>query len=435
MKISILSVFPELYETFLHTSLVARAQQQSLVSIETKSFFSCVKPKERIDTPTFGTGAGMVIRPDVVQAAVEGQEELHGKAFRIFFSPQGKKLNQNMLRHLYTRLQDVDHLMLVAARYEGMDERVERHYADEVISVGDFVVLGGDTPAMLFLEGLLRLIPGVVGKQESVEKESFSGPFLDYPEYGAPVEWQGMQVPDIIRSGNHGAVQAWRQEQAVKKTVKHHFSWIQKSQVNEEEKAAVRQALPAHYMALLHGDVLIGKEKKPGTTSVTSIDIHDIARSSMTYGFKEFSVVTPLVDQQRMVEKILSFWKGEAGQLYNKVRHKALDRVVVRESLDEVVAAIESKEGAPPIIIATSACDMSDESRIISFHDQEKVWETGRPVLILFGTGQGLSPECIDRCDYILLPLKGFGKYNHLSVRSAAAIVFDRWLGSNEKIE
>ena len=104
--------------------------------------------------------------------------------------------------------------MLIASRYEGIDERVLDEYADEVISIGDYVLMGGDLPAQVTLESLARLWPGVVGKHESVEEESFSGPFLDYPEYTEPVEWQGYRVPDIVRSGNHGAIAQWRSDQA-----------------------------------------------------------------------------------------------------------------------------------------------------------------------------------------------------------------------------
>jgi len=110
--------------------------------------------------------------------------------------------------------------MLIASRYEGLDARVESYYADEVVSVGNFVVMGGDIPAMLLIEGLLRFIPGIVGKEESVQLDSFSGAFVDYPEYTRPIVWKDMTVPEIIRSGNHAAIESWRQEQAAQITVK-----------------------------------------------------------------------------------------------------------------------------------------------------------------------------------------------------------------------
>lgn len=429
MNISIISVFKELYPPFVTTSLVRRAQDKGLVSIDLSSLFEYVAPKERIDSPIFGHGSGMLIRPDVVQAAIEDKEGQHGKAFKIFFSPHGKKLTQKTLRDLSQKIASVDHLMLLPARYEGMDARVEERYADEVISIGDFVLMGGDLPAMVLLEGLLRLMPGVVGKQASIEEESFSGAWVDYPGYTEPVEWQGMRVPDVIRSGNHEAMRVWRQEEAVRRTVLHHFDWLRTCALTDEEKEQAWRVIPPHYVALMHGDVLVGSERQPGTTSVTSIDIHDIARSSATYGIKNMFIVTPLHDQQNIVNTLLDFWKTGTGVDYNRVRHEAVQRVHVLNALEDVIAQITAQEGKRPLIMATSARSAGLHSQQVSFEDQAKVWAAGRPVLLLFGTGQGLSSACIELVDFIMPPITGLTSFNHLSVRSAAAIILDRWLG------
>jgi tRNA (guanine37-N1)-methyltransferase len=197
MNISIVSLFPELYQPFLATSLVRRAQEKNLISVNVASLFSYVEPKERVDAPTFGHGAGMLLRPDVVQKAIEDQEQAHGKSYKIFFSPRGQKLSQKKLQQIKEKSESFGHIMMLPARYEGMDARVEQVYADEIISVGDFVLMGGDVPAMILLEGLLRLLPGVIGKQESVTHDSFNGPFVDYPEYTEPVVWHGLEVPDV----------------------------------------------------------------------------------------------------------------------------------------------------------------------------------------------------------------------------------------------
>ena len=428
MKISILSVFPELYDSFLNTSLLKRAQDSGLISVTTDSFFSYVAPKERIDAPTFGHGAGMLIKPEVVEQGIQANEEKRGKAIKIFFSPHGKKLDQDYLAYLAKQAQQIGHLMLIPARYEGMDARVEEEYADAIVSVGDFVLMGGDVPAMMLLEGLLRFIPGVVGKQESVEKDSFSGPFVDYPEYTEPVEWHGKQVPDVIRSGNHAAMDAWRSEQAARRTLLHHFDWLRSFSLNSEQKKLVQRAMPSHYVALCHSEVLIGKEKQVGTTSVTSIDIHDIARSSRTYGVKNFFIVTPLLDQQRIVQTLLDFWHTDSGISYNQNRHEALRPVEIKDDISQVVAAIEALEGKKPLVVATSARAVGHIKQI-SFYDQGILWQEERPILFVFGTGKGFSEEFLQRCDYLLLPVGGFTDFNHLSVRSAVAIILDRWMG------
>jgi tRNA (guanine37-N1)-methyltransferase len=431
MKISILSVFPQLYRPFLETSLVARAQEQKLVQFNLADFFSYVAPKERIDAPTFGHGAGMLIKPEVVQKAIESQEQAHGSAYKIFFSPHGKKLDQSLLQQIAQEAGKKNHLMLVPARYEGMDSRVEDYYADQVISIGDFVLMGGDLPAMILLEGLLRLIPGVVGKTESVQHDSFTGPFVDYPEYTAPVVWQGKSVPEVLRSGNHAEISKWRNSQAVERTVIGHFDWLRTNPLSHEQKKLVSEAIPSHYVVLMHNEILL-EGGRVGATSVTSLDIHDIARSAKTYGIKNYFIVTALLDQQKIVRKLLDFWQTGGGVEYNASRHEAVRQVVLKDTLDATIKAIEEREGKKPIIIATSA-RMTGTANQLTFHDQAIVWSKKQPVVLIFGTGKGLSQELLDRCDYLLVPVEGLTPYNHLSVRSAVAIILDRWLGLTMK--
>jgi tRNA (guanine37-N1)-methyltransferase len=433
MKISIVTVFPELYTQFLATSLLHTAQEKKLVTFDVDSFFSVVPPKKRIDDVTFGPGAGMLIRPQVVQDMVERKESQHGPAYKIFFSPHGKKLNQTELKRIAARVQERGHCMLIAGRYEGMDARVEQEYADEIVSVGDFVLMGGDLPAMMLCEGLLRLIPGIVGKAESVERDSFMGPFVDFPEYTQPVEWKGQMVPDVVRSGNHAVIAAWRLQQAVRRTVMHHFDWMRSQLMNGEQKKIAASYIPPHYVALAHGQVMVGSARTVGTTSVTTIDLHDIARSSATYGVRNFFVVTPLLDQQRIVNKLLDFWCSPHGIEYNHNRHEAVRNIVVTETIEQVIQDIEKKEGQRPVVIVTSAIFNPTAHAMISFHDQARVWGESRPVLLLFGTGQGLADEVLSMADFQLRPLDGFTDFNHLSVRSAVAIVLDRWLGVNQR--
>jgi len=433
MHISIFTVFPELYSSFTQVSLIKRAQEQQLISLDVCSFFSLVPPKKRIDAPTFGPGAGMLIRPEVVQQAVDQQEKKYGRSFKIFFSPQGELLDQRLLKKIALQAEQAGHLMLLPARYEGMDTRVEQEYADMVVSVGDFVLMGGDIPAMMLLEGFLRLIPGVVGNQESVGQDSFTGPFIDHPEYTEPVSWKEREVPDIVRSGNHGAIALWRKQQAACISVKKHFSWVRSHMITLKEREIAASYIPPHYVALVHGDVLIGPDQGVGATSVTSIDIHDIARSCATYGIAGYFIVTPLCDQQKIVRKLLNFWCSDHGIAYNKNRHKAISLVVVQDTIEQVIAAIKEKEGVEPLVVVTSASQGQDHASFVTFYDQHRVWESGRPVLLVFGTGKGLQGSFLKKSDFQLVPIEGFTQFNHLSVRSAAAIVLDRWLGINNK--
>lgn len=434
MKVSILTVFTEPFGPFLSTSLIKKALEKNLVTIDVASFFDVVAPKERIDAPTFGHGAGMLIRPDVVERAIKAQEEKHGKAFKIFFSPQGQRLDQHMLKKVAQQIGSDTPIMLISSRYEGMDARVEQEYADLVVSIGDYVLMSGDLPAMVFLEGLIRYVPGVVGREESVHQDSFTGPFVDHPEFTEPVIWHDKEVPAVIRSGNHAAMQAWRAAQAAQKTIQEHFEWFRTSSMTEEQKKVGRSCIPPHYVALMHADVLVRRQDDicEGTSSVTSLDIHDIARSARTYGLANYFIVTPLVDQQKIVQRLLDFWQEGPGVDYNQERHEAVSQVQVLATLDACVEHIRQHEGKEPLLIATSARTVQTPNSI-TFHDQGKVWSQNRPVLFVLGTGRGLHESVLKRCDYLLVPVQGFTDFNHLSVRSAAAVIFDRWLGWNPR--
>lgn len=449
MKISIITVFPELYEQFLGTSLIARAKEKSLISFNVVRFSDMCEPKERIDEPVCGHGSGMIIKPEILEKSINLSESKFGPGYKIFFSPQGKQLSQRTFQKLSSAIAEkkelpslrpnflepkksinTDHLILICTRYEGIDERVISHYADAVISIGDYVLMGGDIPAQAFLEGFLRLIPGIVGKHESIEDESFSKNLLDYPEYGLPREWNGLKIPDVVFSGNHAEINSWRNKEACKKTLLERFDWFRAT--DKESSTKCSSLIPSHFVALMHTDVEV-KGGGTGCTSVTSVDIHDIARSAVTYGIKNSFMVTPLVDQQAIMNDLLSFWKSDGGKAYNLTRHEAILRVKLADSLKQVIDVITKQEGKAPILVATSA-KIHKHPNVIDYESQGLVWRHDRPVLFLFGTGQGLSQNLISQSEYLLLPVCGMTDYNHLSVRSAVGIILDRWLGLNERI-
>lgn len=428
-QISILTLFPELYGEFLQTSLVGRAQARDLVRFNLQSFFQFCAPQQRIDSPTYGHSAGMLLKPELVAAAIDQQEQQFGPAFKIFLTPKGQKLDQALSQRLAAKLQAQSHLLFVAARYEGIDARVEQVYADLELSIGDYVLLGGDLPAMVTIEALVRYLPGLVGKDESVALESFTGPFVEHPEYTAPAVWRGLAVPEVLRSGNHRAIQEWRLAQAAERTVKQHFGWLRASPLTAAEQQLASQFIPPHYVVLMHDQVLL-KDGSVGTSSVTSLDLHDIARSARTYNIKNYYIVTPLVDQRQIVQTLLDFWQSPSGVKHNIHRHWAVSRIKLKASLAEVLADIQAQEQQAPVLISTSAKPVSGPKvQNISYQDQAAVWASGRPVLLLFGTAHGLSPAVLAQSDFVLGPVQGFSDFNHLSVRSAAAIVLDRWLG------
>ncbi len=433
MNFSIITLFPDLYQQFTATSLIGRAVNDGLLKIQVESLLSFCSPKERIDAPTVGHGPGMLLCPDIVEKAIVSAEERSGKAYRIFFSPHGQPLTQSLLSQLFEKITSQgSHCMLLPARYEGMDARLEEEYADIVISIGDYVLMGGDLPAMVLMEAMSRLIPGVIGSKESIEEESFSGPFMDHPHYTTPVEWHGRRIPDVLRSGNHAAQAAWRRERSIERTVfGGHFEWMRSQNLTKDDVADAARILPHHYAILMHTDVVVD-DGRIGESSVTSLDIHDIARSAKTFGFHGYFIATPLPDQQKIVKQLLDFWHVGSGVTYNPSRHTALESTMLVDSLEQAIAFITEREGIAPLCIATSArCDES--LPVITYADQQVVWGHKRPVLLVLGTARGLSERVLMKCDFVLQPVRGFSEFNHLSVRSAAAIIFDRWLGIKEK--
>ncbi|GAC1422777.1 MAG: tRNA (guanosine(37)-N1)-methyltransferase TrmD [Actinomycetota bacterium] len=213
MRIDIISIFPEYFAGPLSASLLAKAIAKHVIDVRVHDLRLFATDKHRtVDDEPFGGGAGMVMKPEPWFAAVEsiaGWEE----ARRILLTPSGKRLNHSAAEEL----SHASHVMLLCGRYEGIDERVAT-LATEEISIGDFVLAGGESAAMVVVESVTRLLPGVVKEQASIQAESFATGMLDYPQYTRPAEYRGMAVPEVLLSGNHRAIDAWRLEQALSRT-------------------------------------------------------------------------------------------------------------------------------------------------------------------------------------------------------------------------
>jgi len=213
LKITILSLFPEMIEPFLNHSILKRASDQKLVEYQIINFrdFSQNKHKTVDDTP-FGGGAGMVLAIEPIYYAlqsIEGYELAH----KILLSPQGKTFNQEKVKTLAT----YNHIIIICGHYEGFDDRI-RSLVDEEISIGDFVLTGGEIAAMTIVDSLVRLIPGVLGDQESYINDSFYDGLLDYPQYTKPRDFNDMKVPEVLLSGHHKNIEKWRLEERIKRT-------------------------------------------------------------------------------------------------------------------------------------------------------------------------------------------------------------------------
>ena len=214
MRIDVFTIFPGVAEGPLSGSLLGRAIGAGLLDVRVHDLREWTEDRHRsVDDTPFGGGPGMVMKPEPFFAAVESLDPERGRV--LLTSPAGRRLDQELVRELSSE----DHLTILCGRYEGVDERVVDGLPAEEISIGDYVLSGGELPALVLIEAVTRLIPGVIGKEASHQQDSFSsGRLLDHPHYTRPQEFRGMPVPEVLVSGNHGEIDRWRRDAAIEKT-------------------------------------------------------------------------------------------------------------------------------------------------------------------------------------------------------------------------
>ena len=216
MKIDILTLFPDMFEGPFEHSIIKRAVDKELIEINIHSLRSWAKDKHKtVDSKPYGGGAGMIIKVDIVDKAITNLKTKNSKpnTHVVLLSPQGKRYNQEMAAKLAKR----DHIILIAGHYEGFDERIRENLVDEEISIGDYVLTGGEIPAMVVVDSVVRLIPRVLGSGESLEGETHSKQnYKKHPVYTRPEEFKGWRVPEVLLSGNHSEIEKWKKENTIK---------------------------------------------------------------------------------------------------------------------------------------------------------------------------------------------------------------------------
>lgn len=214
MRFDIVTLFPDFFTSTLSSGLLGRALAKQIATVRLVNPRDFTTDKHRrVDDEPYGGGVGMLMKPEPIFAAVESLPILPRREV-ILMTPQGQTLNQPLLRELVT---NYDQLVLICGHYEGVDERV-LHVVTREVSLGDFVLTGGEIPALALLNGVVRLLPGTVGKVESLKAESFEAGLLDYPQYTRPAEFRGLKVPEVLLSGNHAEIAQWRYEQQLART-------------------------------------------------------------------------------------------------------------------------------------------------------------------------------------------------------------------------
>jgi tRNA (guanine37-N1)-methyltransferase len=237
MRIDILTLFPGMFVGPFAESIVARAAQAGVVAIHTHNLRDWTADRHRtVDDYPYGGGAGMVLKPQPLFAAIDDLRRHSERSHVILMTPQGEPLRQPLVEELARR----EHLVLVCGHYEGVDERVREHAIDQEISIGDYVLSGGELPAMVVVDAVVRLLPGALGSPESAHDESHTSGLLEYPQYTRPADFRGWRVPDVLLTGHHAHIEQWRRAQALERTR------VRRPDLFERHAAAVQRPDPAH---------------------------------------------------------------------------------------------------------------------------------------------------------------------------------------------
>lgn len=234
MKIDFLTLFPEMFEGVLGSSILQKAQDKDAVRFRVVNFRAYSDNKHQtVDDYPYGGGAGMVLKPQPVFDAVEKlTAEAGGSPRIILVCPQGERYTQQKAEELARE----EHLMFICGHYEGYDERIREHLSTDEISIGDFVLTGGELPAMMIADSVVRLLPGVLGKEESHLEDSFSTGLLEHPHYTRPADYKGLKVPDVLTSGNHAKIKEWRRKESLRRTFLRRPDLLENYPLSEEER-------------------------------------------------------------------------------------------------------------------------------------------------------------------------------------------------------
>ena len=352
LTFTVITIFPQMFASTLGHSILKRAQEKNLLKINLVDLRDYTTDKHKMtDDYPYGGGQGMVMKPEPLVAAIEDARARNPQARVVLLAPQGRVFKQSVAQRMASEFE----IVLLCGRYEGVDERVKA-FIDEEISVGDYTLSGGEPAANIVIDAVARLIPGVLGNENSAADESFSDGLLEYPQYTRPEEFRGMKVPDVLLSGDHQRVKEWRQEKSLEITRQRRPDMMAGAELARPARTAKGRRQASIYLALLHYPVY-DKNHQVVTTAVTNMDIHDICRAGKTYGVQAFYLVTPVKPLQKLALKIIDHWELGYGSQYNVTRKDALALARISDNLDDTIIDIDKETGQKPLIVVTSARD------------------------------------------------------------------------------
>ena len=233
IRFDVLSIFPEMLVSPLSFSLLKKAQEKGLVEVSLHDIRDWAEDKHKMtDDAPYGSGCGMVMKVEPVEKALTAIKNPEKETLVVLMTPQGETLNQEIAKELAEKEQ----VIIICGRYEGVDERIREHLTDREISIGDYILTGGELSALVLIDAVSRFIPGVLGNSESALSESFSHGFLEYPQYTRPAEYKGWKVPQVLVSGNHAEIERWRRYESLKRTYKRRPDLLEEIELSEVDK-------------------------------------------------------------------------------------------------------------------------------------------------------------------------------------------------------
>lgn len=428
MKFDIVTIFPGFFDSVFSFGVISRAVESKALEINVHDLrtYSADKHGKTDDTP-YGGGSGMLMTPGPIGNAIGRIREKGLRSAVILTTPKGEEFDDRKAQELC----GFEQLIILCGRYEGVDDRVSELYVDMKISTGKYINSGGEYACSLIVDAVSRYLPGVLGNTESLASESLTNGLLQYPQYTKPRTYKGKKVPELLLSGDHEKIRKWRRRESIKSTFIHNPASLDDARLSKEEDAFLKELKTGDspgfrvYIALVHYPAY-NSRLEVVSTAFKSIDAHDVSRDATTYGVKKFYLINPVEEQRRLAGRLVDHWTEGEGRNFNETKSKAFGIISIMSTIDEAVGQIEEIEGEKPKIVVTDARFSDDMTGYRAL--REKIFENTEPFLILFGTGWGLTLETIKAADYVLKPISGYSEFNHLSVRSAAAVVLDRLL-------
>lgn len=384
MRVSVITAFPEFLEPFTRSGVIGKAVEKGILEI------NCINPRNyaegaygQIDDYAYGSG-GMVLMAEPLARAVD-EARAGSSATVIYPGPQGVPLEQHLVESLAVN----QHIVIVCGRYEGVDERFVEEYVDLEISIGDYVLTGGELPAMVIIDAVARMIPGVVGQESAVEEDSFFRGMLDTPHYTRPAAWRGREVPKVLTGGDHEAILSWRRRQSVDRTVQRRPDILAGANIGPYLDRGV-------YVILI-----------PATEPVQVTELSEMAQACSAFGCKRLLCVARGASERKSLQ-------ATAG-----------DRVKAVSTMESALAWIRKREKSEPFVIVSD----SDAGSAHWMDVKRYVLDRDRPVVFVFGiTEKEKVPAGIETA--VLGPIRGGKGDEALSnARDAAVVILDRFFG------